>query len=146
MQKPTAPFPQLETERLWLRPVSMADTEDIFEIFSDDEVTRYYDLAPFTSLQRAEQFINRMNEKFARREGIRWAIAIKPTNQLICTCGYNALYASNRRAVIGYELKRQTPSLAMLGFDSLFLRVTPLILQREGSKYPLTLPLGQTPY
>lgn len=100
-------FPQLETERLCLRQLSLSDAKDVFEIFSDDEVTKHYDLATFTSIERAERFINRMNEKFATNEGIRWAIALKSTNRLMGTCGYNAVYSSSRRAIIGYELKRE---------------------------------------
>ncbi|MBD1877053.1 GNAT family N-acetyltransferase [Nodosilinea sp. FACHB-131] len=99
-------FPQLETERLCLRQLSPSDAKDVFEVFSDDEVTKYYDLATFTSVERAEQFISRMNEKFATNEGIRWAIALKSTNRLIGTCGYNAVHLGSRRAIIGYELRR----------------------------------------
>jgi ribosomal-protein-alanine N-acetyltransferase len=109
VQELTKQFPHLETERLYLRQLSSSDAKDVFEIFSDEEVTKYYDLTTFTSIERAERFINRMNEKFATNEGIRWAIALKSTNRLIGTCGYNAVYSSNRhrRAIIGYELKRE---------------------------------------
>ena len=32
---------QLETERLHLRPVTLADTDDLFEYASDEETTRF---------------------------------------------------------------------------------------------------------
>ncbi|MBD2120439.1 GNAT family N-acetyltransferase [Trichocoleus sp. FACHB-262] len=107
VQESTKQFPQLETKRLCLRQLSLLDAKDVFEIFSNEEITKYYDLATFITIERAEQFINQMNEKFATNKGIRWAIALKSTNRLIGTCGYNAVYSSSRRAVIGYELKRE---------------------------------------
>lgn len=106
VQESTKQFPQLQTERLCLRQLSLLDARDVFEVFSNEEVTKYYDLATFTTIERAERFINRMNEKFATSEGIRWAIALRSTNRLIGTCGYNAVYSSSRRAIIGYELKQ----------------------------------------
>jgi [ribosomal protein S5]-alanine N-acetyltransferase len=107
IQESTKLFPRLETERLCLRQLFLSDAKDVFEVFSDDEVTKYYDLATFTSIERAERFINRITEKFTTDEGIRWAIALKSTNRLIGTCGYNAVYSSSRRAIVGYELKRE---------------------------------------
>lgn len=104
---PTEQFPQIETERLCLHQLSLLDARDVFEIFSNEEVIQYYDVAMFTTIERAERFINRMNEKFATHEGIRWAIALKSTNHVIGTCGYNVVYSSSRRAMIGYELKRK---------------------------------------
>ena len=57
-------FPNLETERLLLRQLTPTDAEAIFQIFSDDEVTRYYDLATFTGLEQAQRLIARINERF----------------------------------------------------------------------------------
>ena len=43
-------FPVLETERLILRQLTLADAEDMFEYFSQDEVTEYYDLYTFKGI------------------------------------------------------------------------------------------------
>ncbi|MBQ8120380.1 MAG: GNAT family N-acetyltransferase, partial [Ruminococcus sp.] len=45
----------LETPRLKLRPITQDDAQDIFEIFSDKQVMKYYDLLPFETLDRAKQ-------------------------------------------------------------------------------------------
>ncbi|WP_370527511.1 GNAT family N-acetyltransferase [Trichocoleus sp. FACHB-46] len=84
----------------------VSDAKDIYEIFSNDAITQYYDVSTYTSVNQAEQFIARMNDRFATGEGIRWALALKSTNQLIGTCGYNAISQRSQRAIIGYELKQ----------------------------------------
>ena len=43
-------FPQLETKRFILRRLTLSDAESIFQIFADDEVTKYYDVPSFTSI------------------------------------------------------------------------------------------------
>jgi [ribosomal protein S5]-alanine N-acetyltransferase len=99
-------FPNLETERLLLRQMRPTDAEAIFQIFSDDEVTRYYDLATFTSLEQAQRLIARINERFEREEGLRWGIVRKDSGRLIGTGGYNGWVRSSHRASIGYDLAR----------------------------------------
>ena len=44
-------FPRLETDRLVLRELTSADAHDLFQIFSNSEITRYYDLDTFTRMQ-----------------------------------------------------------------------------------------------
>lgn len=34
-------LPTLETERLWLRKITLNDVEDLFEYASNEEVTKY---------------------------------------------------------------------------------------------------------
>ena len=108
MNIPNVPedFPQLETDRLILRKMTPDDAEPIFQIFADDEVTKFYDVASFTSIGQARELIELNLERFNRREGIRWAIVRKEDDTLVGTCGYNNLYKTSRRGVIGYDLAR----------------------------------------
>src|SRR5262245_38007964 len=48
-----ATFPQLETERLVLRQFVPDDAEDIFRIFANPEVIRYWGAAPMASIEEA---------------------------------------------------------------------------------------------
>ena len=47
----------ITTDRLVLRPVLHGDAQDLYEIFSDRQVMKYYDLLPFESLERAKEQI-----------------------------------------------------------------------------------------
>lgn len=70
-------FPILETERLVLRQLRPDDSRDLFQYFSLDEVTKYYDLNSFTDIKQAEELIYKWNQKFEKNKGIRWGITLR---------------------------------------------------------------------
>lgn len=97
-------FPQLETERFILRKLTPADAGDLFHYFSNDEVTRYYDLESFVELRQAEELIFAWNSRYLEKKGFRWAITVKPDNKVIGTCGYHNWSREHFKSEIGYEL------------------------------------------
>lgn len=99
-------FPNLETPRLWLRQATEADAEAVFSLFSDPLVTQFHDLDTFTHLDQAQAVIERRKMGFEGDRGIRWAIALKPNNFLIGSCGFTWDRAANQ-AEVGYELARE---------------------------------------
>lgn len=99
-------FPNLETPRLWLRQATNADAEAIFSLFSDPQVTQFHDLDTFTHLDQAKAVIERRKQGFESDRGIRWAIALKPDNTLIGSCGFTWGRAAHQ-AEVGYELARE---------------------------------------
>ncbi|QHW31085.1 GNAT family N-acetyltransferase [Paenibacillus rhizovicinus] len=97
-------FPVLETERLRLREIEIADARDLFDCFSNPELTRYYGLEPFTNIGQAQQFVDVFAKNLQEKRGIRWGIEIKGRQGIIGTIGFNAWFAKHKRAEIGYEL------------------------------------------
>lgn len=97
-------FPELETPRLTLTRLTSEDCRAIYELFSDKSVVEYYDLQAFTCESQASELINFFNHRFDQGAGIRWAIHLKETNQLIGTCGFNSWSTKMKNAVIGYDL------------------------------------------
>lgn len=79
-------FPRLETERLILREINPSDVEEIFEIFSDEEVAKYDWFYPIESQDIAIKFINRYREEVEEQEEITWGVELKETDKLIGTC------------------------------------------------------------
>ena len=102
-----AQFPRLGTQNLLLRDLVPGDAKALFRIFSDSQVTRYYDLDTFRTIAEARELIGRFTSRFLNQVGIRWGIARKETpDTLIGTCGYNIWIPSSRRAIVGYDLAR----------------------------------------
>jgi ribosomal-protein-alanine N-acetyltransferase len=99
-------FPMLETARLRLRQIRPSDTPAIFTIFSDPEVTRYYDQPTFLEMAQAEELVARMRQRFAERRTIRWAIARQEDDEVVGTCGFAEWKRHFHCAAIGYELAR----------------------------------------
>ncbi|MGC5771615.1 GNAT family N-acetyltransferase [Paenibacillus sp. ALJ109b] len=106
-------FPKLETERFVLRELTKNDSPELFQCFSLDEVTKFYDVESFTNIKQAEDLIQRWNERFETGQAIRWGITLKSENKVIGTCGFHGWMKKHYKAVIGYEL---TPEYWHQGF------------------------------
>ena len=100
-------FPIIESKRLILNEIRNEDKESIFELFCNEEVTKYYDLAAFKNIQQAENLITLVKSRFKDKLGIRWAIRLKDDGKLIGTCGFNSWSVAYRSTVIGYDVNRQ---------------------------------------
>ncbi len=98
-------FPRIETPRLLLRQLTKDDCNDVFAIFSDPNVTEYYDLETFNRVEEAEEHIERLLTRFDKRQAIRWGITVRPNDRVIGTCG--VMIQSNIRGGLGYELARK---------------------------------------
>lgn len=97
-------FPILETERLILRPLRIEDAADLFEYFSKDEVTEFYDVDSFTDIKQAEKLIMNWKDKFNNSLAIRWGITLRTEDRVIGTCGFHRWEKKHFKAEIGYEL------------------------------------------
>jgi RimJ/RimL family protein N-acetyltransferase len=76
----------LETERLLLRPLTPTDSDDIYEIFSDPQVMRYYP-APYTRAQ-VDALLQRILQSYAEHGFGLWAIVRKDAPDVIVgDCG-----------------------------------------------------------
>ena len=90
-----------------LTRISSADAPSVFEMFSDPDVVRYYDLEPMTEIRQAQELIQLFETRHQARAGIRWAIRLNSAAELIGTCGFNSWSEKMRNATIGYDLKRR---------------------------------------
>jgi ribosomal-protein-alanine N-acetyltransferase len=99
-------FPVLETGRFCLRQIRPSDAPAIFAIFSDPEVTRYYDQPTYLEMAQADELVARMRQRFAERRTIRWAMARQENDEIVGTCGCAEWKRHFHCAAIGYELAR----------------------------------------
>ncbi|MEM7332687.1 MAG: GNAT family N-acetyltransferase [Chloroflexota bacterium] len=99
-------FPALETARLRLRELHEADIERLFEIFSDPQVTQFYNIRTFSKPHEARTLFERRQTRFSADRGICWAIELKSESKVIGTCGFNAWFEKRQVGDLGYELER----------------------------------------
>jgi len=96
-------FPELHTERLDLIAMTNEHIPDIFKLFTDDRVTKYYNVIPLHTHEDAEGILKMLDKRYAQETGIRWGIALKGQRQLIGNIGFNT-YTKGHRSTIGYSL------------------------------------------
>jgi len=101
-------IPKLETERLILKELTRDDSKALFEHWSNEEVTKFMNIEPFSTVAEVISMIDLLNNLFEKDEAIRWGIFKKDTKELIGTCGFNSgLGEENFIGEIGYELGRK---------------------------------------
>jgi ribosomal-protein-alanine N-acetyltransferase len=99
------PFPEIETERLLLRKISLADAPALFYLRSNAEVLKYIDKAPQKNIKEAEAFIEDLLETQAKSDAVYWAISLKDNpNTMIGNIAFWRMQKEHYRAEIGYVL------------------------------------------
>ena len=78
----------------------------MFILFGDAQVVRFYNLLPFQNESEGQRLIDLFQTRFTNQTGIRWGIALKVTNNITGTIGYNS-YTTNHKATIIYDLQTQ---------------------------------------
>ncbi len=96
--------PELRAGELTLRPIKDTDTAALFKLFSNDEVTRYMDIASFNNIIEATQIITHFREQQQTDQGFRVAITLTERDELIGTCGFHNWKKPHYKAEIGYDL------------------------------------------
>ena len=98
------PFPNLTTERLTLRQLSINDQQDIFVLRSDPEINKYLDRQPSKTIEDAIDFINKITDNIKKNNSIYWVITLTKTRTFVGTiCLFN-FSSENNCCEIGYEL------------------------------------------
>jgi ribosomal-protein-alanine N-acetyltransferase len=154
IQIPTTSFPEFETANLKLREMVGSDAEAVHRIFSDKEVTRFYDLDRFVDIRQASELIRRERMRYEKGEGLRWGITQQANNIVIGTIGY-VFSQHNAQGGLGYDLARpywrkgiMTEALRLViryGFSSLRLnRIQALVIPGNEASVGLLNSLGFT--
>jgi ribosomal-protein-alanine N-acetyltransferase len=106
MQNILAHTPTIETVRLTLRPLTMADDEAIYAYGSDPEVSKYVLYETHASIEDSRVFLHSIMEQYANHEPSALAIELKKEKKLIGTIGYLHWNGEHKRVEIGYALSR----------------------------------------
>lgn len=100
-------FNDTETERLFLKNISIVDREFIFSQFSNDVVTRYlFDREPLTDIEGADEIITFYIQPEPRLQH-RWVIVRKSDGMKMGTCGFHRWNQKEYAGEVGYDLKEQ---------------------------------------
>lgn len=97
--------PAIETERLTLRRITADDLGDWMAVWHSPGVLDY--LIDFEGVPQENmglEIVEWADRIFAERSGIRWALALRPNNQMIGSCGFHLFDRRHQRVEIGYEL------------------------------------------
>ena len=107
---PSSPFdslPELKTERLTLRKLTMRDADDIFAYSKDPEVAKHVLWDAHQNISESKAYLRYMIRKYRQGEPASWGIELKSTRRIIGTIGYMWYQRDNNACEVGYSLSRQ---------------------------------------
>ncbi|AIR66548.1 GCN5 family acetyltransferase [Cedecea neteri] len=97
----------IDTPRLILSPPSRDDAPALLSIFSEPQVMKYWNTAPWRSLDDALRFIDRRTADMQERSALTLCIRDKQSGQLAGKCMLFNFDVHSRRAEIGFCLGRE---------------------------------------
>lgn len=97
-------FPELRSDRLFLRKLTIEDAKSILEIRTTERVNQFIFRPPTDTLDKSIQLINKTLKAYSSMNGIAWAGVLRDNKEIIGTCGFNSIDILNRRAEIGGEM------------------------------------------
>ncbi len=101
-----ARLPQLETERLLLRRLTLRDASDIYRYAKDPEVARHVLWSAHTSIWESRAYLRYILYQYRSGEPSSWGIVDKSSGHVIGTIGFMSWQADNALAEVGYSLSR----------------------------------------
>lgn len=94
----------IKTKRLIITDIQISDINDVYEIYSDKEVCKYFDIEPFSNIKQAELHVLNWIEKSAQKKQFRFVLQYQ--EKVIGTAGLYNIYWHNDRASLGFDLNR----------------------------------------
>lgn len=96
----------IETERLYLRELTMDDVEELAKVLSDPESMKYYD-APF-DLEKVKGWIQWNINNYKKYKHGLWAVILKGGETFIGDCGITMQNIDNERLPeIGFHIIKE---------------------------------------
>lgn len=99
--------PIIHTNRLTIRPLTMADDTTIYAYGSDPEVTKYVIFPTHQSIEDSRSFISLVLDEYANKKPSALGIELKSDKTLIGTIGYLNWSDDHKRIEIGYAISRK---------------------------------------
>lgn len=99
-------FPVITTKRLQLVQITKQHRDDIYNIFSNADLMKNYNMERLEQIEEADDIVNWFSTKYADKKGIRWGICLHNSTTLIGTIGINS-FIYGHKGTIGYELHPQ---------------------------------------
>ena len=97
----------INTKRLALKPLSPTDATELFGIFSDAAVMRYWNTPPWTSIKDSTDFIEKSMKTMQTDESLTLGIYTKDLPRLIGKCMLFNYARTSKRAEIGFGIGKE---------------------------------------
>lgn len=100
-------FPKLETTNYLLREVKEKDYDNIYDIYSDEEVVKYQQIETMRNMEQAKKSVTHFLNSYKNKKFIRWCITDKNNDKVVGMITLHDFDSWNSKAEIGYMLNKK---------------------------------------
>ena len=139
-------IPTLETERFFLRKLSMDDTDDMYEYSKRNDVTEYLVWSPHPNKEYTFEYLSYLQNRYKTGDFYDWAIVCKDSCKMIGTCGFTRFDFQHNGGEVGYVINPEykgkgiatevSARIIRFGFENLALEriECKFIIENEASR------------
>lgn len=131
----------IKTKRYLLRKIKETDSEQIFSLYSEDDVVKYFGIQKFTKIIEVRNMINFLAKEQEQLKRITFGIISKKSNSLIGMCHFHNYNDAYKKAELSFEVCKTKwnqgimseilPIFLIFGFDELKLNRIQAIVCKE---------------
>lgn len=104
---PAARLPTLAAPRVHLRGMDGRDLDDLYAVYSDPEVTRYWSHGAWPHRDEASIYLEAIESGFQAGNLFQWGIALRASDRVVGTVTLYAIDHAQGRAEVGFALARE---------------------------------------
>ncbi len=97
-------IPTLQTDRLTLRRMMVADAQDMYEYSKNKEVTKYLTWDAHPDVMYTREYLQYIGTHYNMGDFFDWAVVLNSEDKMIGTCGFTRFEYNNNCGEIGYVL------------------------------------------
>lgn len=98
------PFPELESNRLFLKQLDQSHTSALFRYHSSKDNFPYVDMPIHQSVVETENYVTKMTTGVAENKWVIWAICLKESGEIIGTISIWNLDRRKNKGEFGYDI------------------------------------------
>ncbi len=100
-------LPTLAAPRLRLRWLEAGDLDDLYRVFSDSDVTRFWSHPAWPDRDEAAIYLEAIQSGFDRGNLFQWGIALRGDDRIVGTATLYGIDHAQGRAELGFALARE---------------------------------------
>ena len=99
-------FPEIETERFYLKKFKNIYLSDLSQMMSDKETMKYSGMKIENAIELAQFYVNKIDNLYKNKKGLKWAILNKSTGNFTGEIGFYNIDLNANHTELGYTINR----------------------------------------
>ncbi len=97
-------IPAMDTDRLTLRAMRVADAADMYTYACQPSVTEYLTWEPHADMEETREYLTYVGQRYRTGDFYDWSIICREDGHMIGTCGFTSFNCASDSGEIGYVL------------------------------------------